>query len=78
MVVRRRDPRWGEVPVAFVALKGEPVEAQELLRACRERLSSYKLPREIRFVASQDEFPRSTSGKVQRQRIERWLDEDAR
>jgi acyl-CoA synthetase (AMP-forming)/AMP-acid ligase II len=78
VVVRRRDPRWGEVPVAFVALNGEPVEAQELLRACRERLSSYKLPREIRFVASQDEFPRSTSGKVQRQRIERWLDEDAR
>ena len=77
VVVRRHDARWGEVPVAFVALKGAHVEPEELLRACRERLSSYKLPREIRFVASQDEFPRSTSGKVQRQQIERWLEESA-
>ena len=77
VVVRRHDARWGEVPVAFVALKGAHVEPEELLRACRERLSSYKLPREIRFVASQDEFPRSTSGKVQRQQVERWLEESA-
>jgi acyl-CoA synthetase (AMP-forming)/AMP-acid ligase II len=33
-----------------------------------------KLPKEIRFVASQDDFPRSTSGKVQRRLVERWLD----
>ncbi|MCO5118592.1 MAG: fatty acid--CoA ligase family protein [Burkholderiaceae bacterium] len=77
VVVRRRDPKWGEVPVAFVALKAPGVDAAELARGCRERLSSYKLPREIRFVASQDDFPRSTSGKVQRQQAERWLGENA-
>lgn len=81
VVVKRRDTEWGEVPVAFVALKpesiGASVDATELIRGCRERLSSYKLPKEIRFVKSQDDFPRSTSGKVQRQQVERWLEEDA-
>jgi fatty-acyl-CoA synthase len=77
VVVRRRDDRWGEVPVAFVALQTPGVPADELMRVCRAGLSSYKLPREIRFVASQDDFPRSTSGKVQRQLVERWLEPGA-
>ena len=76
VVVRRRDSDWGEVPVAFVALHGPRIDAAELLQVCRAGLSSYKLPKEIRFVASQDDFPRSTSGKVQRQLVERWLDAD--
>jgi fatty-acyl-CoA synthase len=78
VVVRRRDGDWGEVPVAFVAAHDPTVDADELMRVCRANLSSYKLPREIRFVASQDDFPRSTSGKVQRQQVERWLEEDAK
>lgn len=75
VVVRRKDSRWGEVPVAFVAVHDTTVSEEELLRVCRDGLSSYKLPRQIRFVASQDDFPRSTSGKVQRQRVEQWLDD---
>ena len=73
VVVRRKDSIWGEVPIAFVALHDKTVSAEELMRLCRVDLSSYKLPKEIRFV-SQDDFPRSTSGKVQRQLVERWLD----
>jgi len=73
VVVRRRDSVWGEVPVAFVALHDQQVSAEDLMSVCRAGLSSYKLPKEIRFV-SQSEFPRSTSGKVQRQLVERWLD----
>ena len=73
VVVRRRDNVWGEVPVAFVALHDRRVSVEELMRVCRAGLSSYKLPKEIRFV-SQSDFPRSTSGKVQRQLVERWLD----
>ena len=76
VVVRHKDVDWGEVPVAFVALHGAAVDAAELLQVCRAGLSSYKLPKEIRFVASQGDFPRSTSGKVQRQLVERWLDAD--
>ena len=74
VVVRRRDSDWGEVPVAFVAVHDRGVSANDLMQVCRAGLSSYKLPKEIRFVASQDDFPRSTSGKVQRQLVERWLD----
>ena len=74
VVVRRRDAAWGEVPVAFVAVHDHAVTVDELLRVCRAGLASYKLPREIRIVASQNEFPRSTSGKVQRGQVERWLD----
>ena len=72
--MKKRDPVWGEVPVAFVAAGRGDVTADDLIALCRARLSSYKCPREIRFVASADEFPRSTSGKIQRQVVERWLE----
>jgi acyl-CoA synthetase (AMP-forming)/AMP-acid ligase II len=72
VVVKRRDAKWGEVPVAFVALQPKQLATTEqLMQWCRSRLSSYKCPREIRLVAAH-EFPRSTSGKVQRQAVERW------
>jgi len=74
VVVRRKDAAWGEVPVAFVAVHDHTVTVDDLLQVCRAGLASYKLPKEIRIVASQDDFPRSTSGKVQRQQVERWLD----
>jgi acyl-CoA synthetase (AMP-forming)/AMP-acid ligase II len=76
VVVRRRDAEWGEVPVAFVAVNDPTASAEALMQVCRAQLSSYKLPKEIRFVDSPDAFPRSTSGKVQRQLVERWLEAD--
>ena len=76
VVVRRTDAVWGEVPVAFVVARDRHVSAEQLMGVCRAGLSSYKLPKEIRFVAKQDDFPRSTSGKVQRQLVERWLAAD--
>jgi acyl-CoA synthetase (AMP-forming)/AMP-acid ligase II len=72
VVVRRADARWGEVPVAFVARRDPALEAEALMRACRERLAGYKRPKEIRFVGL-DEFPRSTTGKIQRHEVEKWL-----
>ena len=72
-VVRRTDPRWGEVPVAFVARRaGEPLEDADLLRRCRAELAGYKQPKGIRFLDF-DEFPRSASGKVQRHELESLL-----
>ena len=53
------------------------VTADELVQVCRFRLSAYKCPREIGLVASQGDFPRVTSGKVQRQRAKRWAAEPA-
>jgi fatty-acyl-CoA synthase len=73
-VVRRRDERWGEVPVAFVAIKpGVPADAAVLLACCRQHLAGYKIPKEIRIVELAS-FPRSSTGKIQRHEIERaWL-----
>ena len=73
VVVRRQDPRWGEVPVAAVATSGHVAEA-ELMARCREALAGYKQPKAIRFVAFAD-LPRSTTGKIQRHLVEEWFRE---
>lgn len=72
VVVRRPDPTWGEVPVAFVAAAEEGLTAQDIEALCRRELAGYKRPKEVRFVAFAD-FPRSTTGKIMRHEIERWL-----
>ncbi len=71
-VVRVPDDRWGEAPVAFVSRSTDSVTRESLMAACRAALAAYKLPREIRFIAFED-FPRSTSGKIQRHRLEASL-----
>ncbi|MDO9285481.1 MAG: AMP-binding protein [Aquabacterium sp.] len=73
-VVRQRDERWGEVPVAFVAFKpGAGVDTEALRECCREQLAGYKIPKEFRVV-NLAAFPRSSTGKIQRHEIERlWL-----
>ena len=77
-VVRAFDAKWGESPVAFVACDVDGPEAQELIDLCQKHLAGYKRPREIRFIRFED-FPRSTSGKVQRHVLEtRVADEKAR
>ncbi len=73
-VVRQRDERWGEVPVAFIAFKpGAGADTEALKARCREQLAGYKIPREFRVV-DPAAFPRSSTGKIQRHEIERlWL-----
>jgi fatty-acyl-CoA synthase len=73
VVVRRKDAKWGEVPVAFVTRDDESLSADALHAACREELAGFKQPKEIRFVPFAD-FPRSTTGKVQRHEVEKWLE----
>ncbi len=56
------DPRWGEVPKAFVVLKpGQSPDAAELIDFCSKRLAKFKVPRTIAFI---DALPRNPSGKV--------------
>jgi fatty-acyl-CoA synthase len=71
-VVRRKDERWGEVPVAFVAAKTPELTPDDVLQLCRDRLAGYKRPKEVRFIAF-EAFPRSTTGKIQRHEMEKWL-----
>ena len=72
VVVRRADAKWGEVPVAFVVGNGTPMVEEEVIEACRGQLASYKLPKQVYFIAS-EELPRSTTGKVQRHELEKRL-----
>jgi len=71
-VVRTKDERWGEVPVAFVARTDPSLTAENLLDACKDQLAGYKKPRKIIFI-DYDQFPRSASGKVLRHELERRL-----
>jgi fatty-acyl-CoA synthase len=71
-VVRHPDPKWGEVPVAFVARRDESLSEDDLLARCRAELAGYKQPKDIRFVEMED-FPRSASGKIQRHELEKRL-----
>lgn len=62
------DPRWGEVPKAFVLPRGSAAPSDDELTAfCRERLARYKVPRAWELVR---ELPRTGSGKVARAELE--------
>ena len=71
-VVARPDERWGEVPVAFVALReGATVTADELVEHCRARLAKYKVPKGVTFI---DALPRNPSGKVLKRELRTQVD----
>jgi fatty-acyl-CoA synthase len=72
VVVRCADTSWGEVPVAFVARRDGGLTEDDLMSACRASLAAYKRPKAIRFIGV-DELPRSTTGKIQRHELEKWL-----
>jgi len=58
---------WGEAVTAFIVLRpGMNASAEDLMAACRERLSRYKVPKDIRFLPT---LPRNTMGKVLRRAL---------
>lgn len=69
VVVRARDPHWGEIPRAFVVRRDPTLTADDIETLCRTALAGYKRPRDIRFVGMED-LPRSTTGKIQRHLLE--------
>jgi fatty-acyl-CoA synthase len=61
-VIGKADDKWGEVPVAFVALKsGASTSDHELIQFLRPRINKIKLPRKIIFIET---LPRNAYGKV--------------
>ena len=64
VVVGAPHPRLGEVCYAYVQLEDGVVEdASAITQWCKTRLADYKIPRTIAFI---DDFPRTTTGKIQR------------
>jgi fatty-acyl-CoA synthase len=60
------DPKWGEVPKAYVGLKpGTSATAEELIAWCRERLAHFKCPRHVEFGA----LPRTATGKIRKNEL---------
>jgi acyl-CoA synthetase (AMP-forming)/AMP-acid ligase II len=72
VVVRRRDERWGEVPVAFIVRNDGSLSESEVIALCRGQIANYKLPKSVRFLTDAD-LPRSTTGKVKRHELEALL-----
>jgi fatty-acyl-CoA synthase len=62
-VVGRADPRWGELPVAFVALRpGMTASADEIIDYVRAHLAHFKAPKEVLFC----QLPKTATGKIQK------------
>ncbi|MFH1116150.1 MAG: long-chain fatty acid--CoA ligase [Pseudomonadota bacterium] len=63
------DSRSGERIKAFVVLKeGATSNVLEILDYCRKKLTRYKVPKEVQFVA---ELPKSAVGKILRKELRR-------
>jgi len=62
-VVAMPDPKWGEVPCAFVELKeGKAATEEELIGWCRGQMARFKAPKQVRFIA----IPKTSTGKIQK------------
>jgi fatty-acyl-CoA synthase len=62
-VVARPDPRWGEVPVAYVALReGKVATESELIEHVKSKIARFKAPRLVVFGP----LPKTSTGKIQK------------
>ena len=62
-VVAGPDEKWGEIPVAWVALKdGAAVTERELIDHVRGRIAHFKAPRRVIFGP----LPKTSTGKIQK------------
>jgi fatty-acyl-CoA synthase/long-chain acyl-CoA synthetase len=69
-VVGIPDPKYSEVPAAFVELKpGASATSEELCDFCKREVAAFKVPRVVRFVS---EWPMSSS-KIQKFRLREAL-----
>jgi fatty-acyl-CoA synthase len=76
-VISSPNPKWGEVPKAFVSLKSgrSPSEA-DIVDHVRHRLAHFKAPRTVVF----SELPKTSTGKIQKHllREREWADQPRR
>jgi long-chain acyl-CoA synthetase len=61
------DDYKGQIPTAFIVLReGQSPTPDEMRDFCRQSLSEYKVPKQIRFV---DSLPKTRSGEVDRKQL---------
>jgi len=61
------DDYKGQIPTAFIVLQeGQSATVDEIRNFCRQSLSDYKVPKQIKFV---DSMPRTGSGQIDRRRL---------
>jgi long-chain acyl-CoA synthetase len=66
-VIGQPDEYWGEVVLAYVALReGHSISADELVAFSRQHLAEYKCPERVRFLPV---LPKGITGKVQRRAL---------
>jgi fatty-acyl-CoA synthase len=62
-VVAKPDPKWGEVPCAFVELKdGASASEADIIAFCRSHMSGFKTPKAVMFGP----IPKTSTGKIQK------------
>ena len=62
-VVAKPDPKWGEVPCAFLELKeGANVSEADIIAYCRSHMSGFKTPKVVVFGP----IPKTSTGKIQK------------
>ena len=56
------DEKWGEVGLAFIALKpSENLSGEDIINHCLKNLAKFKIPKSVEFI---DALPRNATGKV--------------
>ncbi len=65
-VVGVPDRITGEIVKAFVVMRGKSVSAEDIIAFCRQRLTSYKVPKLIEF---RSDLPKNPIGKVLRREL---------
>lgn len=70
-VVAKPDPKWGEVPCAFVELKeGARATEADIIAFCRSHMSGFKTPKTVVFGA----IPKTSTGKIQKFMLRNQVD----
>ena len=73
-VVAKPDPRWQEVPCAFVELKqGAHATPEEIIEFCKQHLARFKVPKDVVIT----EIPKTSTGKLQKFVLRDWAKERA-
>ena len=71
-VVAKPDPRWQEVPCAFIELKqGAETTPEDVIEFCKQHLARFKVPKDVVI----GDIPKTSTGKLQKFILREWAKE---